>query len=167
MECESEICRRYAAELAEIAALDRGYYLNEMPTPADRAGYVRRQAQLERVRLRFYGELSMARHSEPMKPGTFRVVVNDRLIGEPVMSAPQCRVLHDLNNFLGVVIGRCELLADFVSKDAGAVKHLSAILDASRNMAERIHGGACPNPESSSKKHGPCFDTREPNGLAR
>ena len=89
------------------------------------------------------------------------MLFNDRLIGQPVMSAPQCRVLHDLNNSLGVVMGRCELLADFVSKDAGAAKHLLAILDAARTMAKRIHGSTCPHPESSSKSG------VETNGLVR
>ena len=47
--------------MAEIAAQDRAYFLNKAPTPADRADYVRRQVQLERVRARFYTELSTVR----------------------------------------------------------------------------------------------------------
>ena len=143
MECESEICRRYAAELAAIAALDRGYYLNATPTRADRAGYVRRQAHMERVRARFYAELSTVRYSETTKPGMFRVLVNDRFLGQPVISAPQCTLAHDLNNYLGVVIGRCELLADHAYKDAQVAMHSSAILDAARKMADLIRGSTC------------------------
>lgn len=142
---------RYAAELAAIAALDRDYYLKATPTLADRAGYFTRQAHLEELRARLYAELSTVRHSETTKPGTFRVQVHDRVIGQSVVSAPQCTLIHDLNNALGVVIGHCELLTDFVSKDPGASKHLSAILDAARKMANRIHRSVCPDSVRSSK----------------
>jgi hypothetical protein len=140
---ETEICKRYEAELAAIAALDRAYYLNATPAPADRASYVRRQAHLEDVRAQLYAELSTVRHSETTKPGMFRVLVNDRLIGQPVMSTPRCTLAHDLNNYLGVVIGRCELLADHASKDAQVARHSSAILDAARKMADLIRGSTC------------------------
>lgn len=143
MGTETEICTRYEAELSAIASLDRAYYLNATATPADRANYVRRQDDLEQVRAWLYAELSTVRHSETTKPAVFRVRVNDRAIGQQVMSAPQCMLAHDLNNYLGVVIGRCELLADFVSKDAGAAKHLSVILDTAQTMTTRIHGSVC------------------------
>jgi len=143
VDLEAETCKRYEAELAAIAALDRAYYLNATPTPAERGSYVRRQAHLEEIRARFYAELSTVRHSETTKPGMFRVLLNDRLIGQPVMSAPQCTLAHDLNNYLGVVIGRCELLVDHAPKDAQAAKHSSAILDAARKMANLIRGSTC------------------------
>ena len=78
MDIEAETGKRYEAELAAIAALDRDYYLNATPTPAERADYVRRQAHLEQVRAQFYAELSTVRHVEATKPGMFRVLVNDR-----------------------------------------------------------------------------------------
>lgn len=140
---EAEVYKRYEAEMAAIAALDQAYYVNTTPTPAERADYIKRQAQLEQVRSRFYAELRTVRHSETARPGMFRVIVDDRFFGQPIMSAPQCALLHDLNNSLGVVIGCCELLADSVSNDAGAAKHLSAILEAARKMATRIHGSVC------------------------
>jgi len=59
------------------------------------------------------------------------------------MSAPQCTLAHDLNNYLGVVIGRCELLADHASEDAQVARHLSAILEAACKMADFIRGSAC------------------------
>jgi len=39
MKREEEICKRYADELAAIAALDRRYYLNPSPALADRKDY--------------------------------------------------------------------------------------------------------------------------------
>lgn len=58
METEAQICRRYEAELASIAALDHHYYLNPCPTRSDRADYAARQDQLQSIRSRFYGELA-------------------------------------------------------------------------------------------------------------
>jgi hypothetical protein len=139
VETESEICTRYEAELAAIATLDRAYYLNATATSADRANYFRRQNNLEQIRVRFYTELRMVRHSETTEPGIVRVRVNDRAI----TSAPQCTLSHDLNNYLSVLIGRLELLADFVSEDAGGAQHLTAIFDMAQAMAERIHDNVC------------------------
>lgn len=61
METEDQICRRFEAELAAIAVLDRRYYLNPSPTLAERAEYAARQFQLENVRSRFYAELGALR----------------------------------------------------------------------------------------------------------
>jgi hypothetical protein len=58
MEAEDQICTRYEAELAKLAALDRRFYLTPSPTLADRAAYAARQAQLEDTRSRLYAELS-------------------------------------------------------------------------------------------------------------
>ena len=57
METEDQICRRFEAELAAIAVLDRRYYSSLSPTVAERADYAARQLQLERARSRFYAEL--------------------------------------------------------------------------------------------------------------
>jgi len=167
VDIEAETCKRYEAELAAIAALDRDYYVNSTPTPADRAGYFRRQDHLEQVRAWFYAELSTVRHSETTKPGMFCVLIKDRLIGQSVVSAPQCMLLHDLNNSLGVVIGRSELLADLVSENAGAAKHLSAILDTARTISKRIQGSSCPIPDSSSKGRAPISISANPDGTGQ
>lgn len=139
-----EVYKSYEAELAAIAALDRAYYLNATPTSAERAEYSMRQDHLEQQRARFYDRLSTAQRSDGAKPRLFRVVIDDCLMGRPVVSASQCMLTHDLNNQLGVVIGHCQLLADFVSENTEASKHLSLILDAVRNMAGRIRGSVCP-----------------------
>jgi len=57
VETEDQICRRFEAELAAIAVLDRRYYSSLSPTVAERADYVARQAQIENTRSRFYAEL--------------------------------------------------------------------------------------------------------------
>jgi len=61
MDTETEISICYEAELAEIANLDRIYYLNAAASRADRADYYKRQDRLEQVRTRLYAELSTAR----------------------------------------------------------------------------------------------------------
>ena len=61
METEHEICRRYESQLAEMAALDRRYYINPNPTLADRAAYAARQALLADTRSRFYSEIGQLR----------------------------------------------------------------------------------------------------------
>jgi len=147
---ETEICKRYESELAAIAELDRIYYLKPTPTLAERADYVTRQDHLEQARALFYEKLSTVGRSEDAKLGIFRVQINDRSIGQPVVSAPQCMLIHDLNNHLGVVIGRCQLLVDYVSRDVEAARHLSLILETAHKMAERIHGSVCPRGNSAN-----------------
>jgi len=61
MDTEPQICRFYEAEMAAIAALDRGYYLTQSPTVADRRAYAIRQAQLDKIRARFFTELARIR----------------------------------------------------------------------------------------------------------
>jgi hypothetical protein len=58
METEYEICNRYEAEFAAIAALDRRYYLTRSASLEDRRQYAARQVQLEELRSRFYAELT-------------------------------------------------------------------------------------------------------------
>jgi hypothetical protein len=98
---------------------------------------------MEEVRAQFYAELGTVRPSGTTKPGMFRVRVNDQLMGQPVISAPQCTLAHDLNNYLSVVIGRCELLVDQASKDAQVAWHSAVILDVARKMADLIRRSTC------------------------
>jgi hypothetical protein len=63
METEGQICRRYEAELARIAALDHVYYRSSCPTLAQRRDYAVRQAQLEGVRSKLYLELDILHRS--------------------------------------------------------------------------------------------------------
>ena len=61
METESQLCARYEAELASIAAVDRRYYLSPCPTLAERQDYAARQLQLEEIRSCFYVDLNACR----------------------------------------------------------------------------------------------------------
>lgn len=61
METEYEICNRYEAEFATIAALDRLYYLTPSASAADRRDYAARQLRLEELRSRLYAELTALR----------------------------------------------------------------------------------------------------------
>jgi hypothetical protein len=65
---EFEICERYGAELASIAALDRCYYVTPCPTRLERAMYARRQVQLAEARVRFYAELAACRLQHLLHP---------------------------------------------------------------------------------------------------
>ena len=67
METEDQICRRYEAELARIAALDHAYYRRPCPTLAERRDYAARQAELEEVRSRLYLELDSLHQSAAMR----------------------------------------------------------------------------------------------------
>jgi len=61
METEDQICKRYEAEFAEIAARDRRYYLLPSASLAERRDYAARKVQLEQLRLRLYAELAVCR----------------------------------------------------------------------------------------------------------
>lgn len=61
MKPEDQICKRYEAEFAAIAALDRRYYVNPSASVAERREYAERQLQLEEMRLRLYAEVAVCR----------------------------------------------------------------------------------------------------------
>ena len=61
METEDQICRRYEAELAAIATLDRRYYGTTSAAIDERREYAERQVRLEEMRSRFYSDLAACR----------------------------------------------------------------------------------------------------------
>jgi len=61
METEDQICKRYEAGFAVIAALDRRYYLTPSASVAARRDYAARQTLLEEMRSRLYAELAGCR----------------------------------------------------------------------------------------------------------
>ena len=138
---QSAICMRYAVELEAIADLDREYYLNPSPSLGERSNYYKRQEHLEQLRHRLYSELCATRHGAQK---IFRVSMTDHAFGQKVMSSPQCVLRHDLNNYLGVLIGRCELLAELIPTDSVEAKHLTAMLEMVRKMASRLAGDVGP-----------------------
>lgn len=61
MQTEHEICVRYEAEFAAIAAFDRRYYVIPSASVEERREYAARQARLEQMRSRLYLELAECR----------------------------------------------------------------------------------------------------------
>lgn len=61
METQDEICKRYEAEFAAIAALDRRYYGTPSASVAERRDYAARKVHLEELRARLYAELAICR----------------------------------------------------------------------------------------------------------
>ncbi len=145
---ENSILTRYAAELEAIADLDREYYLNPAPSLAERSNYYRRQDELEQIRQRLYSELC-GTHRGVQK--VFRVSMTDHAIGKKLTSSPQCILRHDLNNYLGVLIGRCELLGELIPTDSVQRKHLTTMFEMARKMVSRLAGDACPRHESEPR----------------
>jgi hypothetical protein len=66
-------------------------------------------------------------------------------VGDYVLSRMQnsesCLLVHDLNNDLTVLLGRCEMLGDLVN--AEAMKHLRLIQEAAHHMTDRIADRPC------------------------
>ncbi len=72
METEDQICKRYEAELAAIAALDRRYYLTPCASVEERRDYAARQARREEMRSRLYSELAACRVEQFAQARKFR-----------------------------------------------------------------------------------------------
>jgi hypothetical protein len=138
---ESSICARYLAELEALAKLDKVYYENPSPTSEERAGYYERQRALESVRLRLYAELEAFRSESQ---DVFRVKLRDTALQSVVTSSPQCKLRHDLNNYLGVVIGRCMLAMELADSESALAKHLQSAIQMARKVSTRLESDSCP-----------------------
>lgn len=57
--------------------------------------------------------------------------------------ADSCRLAHDLNNKLNVILGRCELLEEILPKDTSALKQVHKIQEAAQQMADQIAKSPC------------------------
>jgi hypothetical protein len=55
----------------------------------------------------------------------------------------RCLLAHDLNSDLHVILGRCDLLSDYLQPESEAAKHLRLIREAARHMAENIADRPC------------------------
>ena len=137
---EPVICKRYAAELKAIADLDREYYQNPSPNAVERVNYYKRQEDLERTRHRLHSELC-ASHQMPRE--RFRLSLTDHALHKTITSSAQCLLRHDLNNYLGVVIGRCGLLAELLPTESSEARHLTVVVEMARKMISRLAGDAC------------------------
>jgi hypothetical protein len=65
-------------------------------------------------------------------------VILHQQIPLPAPPPQDCKLSHDLNNSLGIIVGRAELLADLLSNNPEAMKHLSVIMGVGRGMANDI-----------------------------
>jgi hypothetical protein len=63
---------------------------------------------------------------------------NPNQVTERVPSSERCRMAHDFNNDLTVILRRCNLLLDLLGDNAEAGKHLRLIQQAAHHMAGRI-----------------------------
>ena len=77
MDTEDQVFQRFDAKLETIAALDRRYYLNPLPTKLDRAAYAMRQDYLQNMRERFYEQLGQLR-AQIALPRRCRVLIRQR-----------------------------------------------------------------------------------------
>lgn len=145
MERKTNDIQRYAAELDEIARLDRRFYLNNAPSRSERARYAQRQEHLNEIRNRFSPELGLIQDQRNVGVETFHVRIRDNTSQTEIVSAPQCMLDHDLNNSLGVVIGLGQLLGELVPKDEEIQRRLNGIMEAARKMATIIAGRTCKN----------------------
>ena len=78
METEDQICARYEAEFAAIAALDRRYYLTSSASVNERREYAARKAQLEERRSQFYADLAACRQRIVSSPRCRSLVLRNR-----------------------------------------------------------------------------------------
>lgn len=150
-ETENSTLMRYVAEFKAIADLDRDYYLNPSPSLADRSNYYRRQEDLEQIRQRLYSELCATRDGAHRVQKTFQISMTDSVFGQKLTSSPQCVLRHDLNNYLGVLVGRCELLRELIPTDSVQRKHLTIMLEMAHKMASRLASDICPVQDTESR----------------
>ncbi|HKV78782.1 MAG TPA: PilZ domain-containing protein [Candidatus Sulfotelmatobacter sp.] len=64
-------------------------------------------------------------------------------VNEQMLSAHPCRLAHDLNNYVGVILGRTQLLAENCSSYQEMLTHCSHIIVATRKIATLIKDSRC------------------------
>jgi signal transduction histidine kinase len=136
------LVQTFEAELSSNQELDRAYYANPHPSFAERMAYNQRKESVERLREHFYAGLK-AISSFPVDAEVFEIVIPARKQLQQVVSAPQCRLSHDLNNCLSVILGYADFLRDKLSSDEEAMRYLDHIVSASRRMAALIKESRC------------------------
>jgi len=56
---------------------------------------------------------------------------------------PICMLAHELVNNLSVIVGRCDLLGDPDQSDDERTRHLQAIRQTAKSMADRLNQHQC------------------------
>jgi hypothetical protein len=72
--------------------------------------------------------------------------------------------LHDFVNKLAVIIGHCDLLADYLKAGSPSAKHVTAIKEIAQGMAAELAGYKHRGPKSEPSRLHRCSDgnTAEP-----
>jgi hypothetical protein len=99
---EEDLFRTYNAELRATQALDLVYYVNSNPSSVDRAAYYQRQERTANLRSDFYAQLEARRSQHPDNQNEARTVADECL-------ESRCRLIHELNNWLSVIVGYADL----------------------------------------------------------
>ncbi len=68
---------------------------------------------------------------------------------------PLCKLAHNLNNKLAVILGCCDLLSDVVEEGSECAKRLGIIQTTAQDMAREIRRGACRLTEGETAQAGP------------
>jgi hypothetical protein len=66
------------------------------------------------------------------------VMENPNQVTKRIPSSERCRIAHDFNNDLTIILRRCDLLLDLLGSNGEAGKHLRLIQQAADNMTSRI-----------------------------
>lgn len=142
-----EILEALEAHLRESQPLDAIFYTNPNPTTADRAAYFRRQERAEALRHLFDAAMSLPSQAPNAKPETIHLTVAG-LTKSGLQ--PLCRLSHDIRNLLHVILGSCELLADY-PLDSDAAKLLEHISSAAVKAASLAKTTTCRIAEMSQQ----------------
>ena len=132
----------YECILSTFHELDRMYYSDPNPSPIQRAAYYQRQAMTDALRDQLYLAMDGAEGPFVENPDTFRILVNHSP-GLATLSEPKCRLQHDLNNCLHVILASTELLSARLANDSEALGRIHHITRTVHRMKERINRSRC------------------------
>lgn len=137
-----QVLNFYQGVLNAFDQLDRIYYADPNPNRAQRAAYYQRQAMSNAVRDQLFLAMDGAEAPLADNPDTFQVIISNRL-GLATLSDPKCRLQHDLNNCLHIILASTELLSSRISNDSEALGRIDHIVRTVQKMKERINHSRC------------------------
>lgn len=113
------------------------------PIPPDAVADHQRQKLTEFFRSDPHPNIRAEQGPTVETPDVFQIVVNDRVCETRVVSEPRCRLAHDLNNCLNIIMGSSELLSKKLTDDEDAKRYLHRIATAVSRMADLIENSHC------------------------
>lgn len=87
-------------------------------------------------------ELAAIRQHSASKSEVFEVNFEDRIMSNRVVCT-HCVLAHDLLNYVGIISGFCQLLAEITSEEPTQHKYVVEMLDASRKITSRLRNRDC------------------------